>query len=424
MSLLKTNTVYCRDCKDILSKFPEKSIDLIYIDPPFFSNKDYEVIWKDGYELRAFEDRWKGGIEHYIGWMSDRLRLCHRVLKDIGSMYLHCDWHANAHLRILMDEIFGENNFQNEIAWCYREAINSKKRWNRKHDTVFFYSKGSEWTFNYEDVLMPHSESNIRKYKYQDEKGCYRLMGRGIVGSPIQSRRDVPLEWEAKKPDLVYRHYLKEGTLPVDYWNIDIINQAAKERLGYPTQKPEALLERIIKASSNVTDIVLDPMCGCGTAIAVAHKLGRRWIGIDISPTACRLMTDRMRKIGYSIGESDIVGLPKSLDELRVMPPFEFQNWICTKLYSTIAEQKSRDMGVDGWTIEGIPLQIKRSEDIGRNIIDNFETAIRRVKKNKGIIVAFSFVRGAYEEVARAKIHDGIEIELKTVESILIETKA
>lgn len=114
-----TKAIYCGDCKDVLFEVPEKSVDLIYVDPPFFSNRHYEVLWGDGYEVRAFEDRWKGGIENYIAWMEDRLRECYRVLKETGSMYLHCDWHANAHLRILMDKIFGESNFRNEIVWCY-----------------------------------------------------------------------------------------------------------------------------------------------------------------------------------------------------------------------------------------------------------------------------------------------------------------
>lgn len=138
---LKTNAIYCGDCKNILAQFTEGTIDLIYVDPPFFSNRQYEVLWGDGYELRAFEDRWKGGVENYIAWMEGKIRECHRVLKDTGSMYLHCDWHANAHLRILMDEIFGENNFRNEIIWCYGGGGIPKKDFPRKHDTIFRYVK-------------------------------------------------------------------------------------------------------------------------------------------------------------------------------------------------------------------------------------------------------------------------------------------
>jgi len=150
MKELQTATIYCGDNLNILRKFPDKCIDLIYADPPFFSNRNYEVIWNDGAELRAFEDRWQGGIEHYTKWMRDRLMECHRVLKDTGSMYLHCDWHANAHLRILMDDIFGVNNFQNEIIWHYSGTGNPVNSFKKKHDTIFFYSK----TSNYNLILL------------------------------------------------------------------------------------------------------------------------------------------------------------------------------------------------------------------------------------------------------------------------------
>lgn len=140
---MKLNTIYCGDCAQVLAYFPERSIDLIYIDPPFFSNKQYEIIWGNGYELRAFEDRWKGGIKNYIAWMEPKIRECYKVLKPTGSMYLHCDWHADAHLRLLMDRVFGENSFRNEIIWCYTGASSpGQRQFPRKHDVVFWYSKG------------------------------------------------------------------------------------------------------------------------------------------------------------------------------------------------------------------------------------------------------------------------------------------
>ena len=420
---MQINAIHCGDCQQVLAYFPERSVDLIYIDPPFFSNRYYEIIWGNGYELRAFEDRWKGGIKNYIAWMEQKIRECHRILKPTGSMYLHCDWHANAHLRILMDKIFGENNFKNNIVWCYKAREFSKKYWNRKHDDILFYAKGEKYTFNWdaEGLLEPYSPVTIAKYRHKDEKGYYRLCGRGIKGSPIKSAKDIDPKWAKTHPELVVRNYLGKGYPSPDYWYIEIINQAAKERLGYPTQKPEALLERIIKASSNPMDIVLDPMCGCGTAIAVAHKLGRRWIGIDVSPIACKVMMMRMQRLGVKMAENDIVGLPKSVEELEAMVPFEFQNWVTQKLYARPSKSKVGDFGVDGWLTDGRPLQIKQSDDIGRNVVDNFETAIRRQGKKAGMIVAFSFGKGANEEVARAKLEEGLEIKLKTVEEILKE---
>ena len=189
------------------------------------------------------------------------------------------------------------------------------------------------------------------------------------------------------------------------------------ERLGYPTQKPEALLMRIINTSSNPTDLVLDPFCGCGTAIAVAHKLGRRWVGIDVSPTACKLMGKRMRSI--KARNFHVVGMPMNIEDLSKLEPFEFQNWVIQRLYGRVAARKTGDMGIDGYTYEGYPVQVKQSENIGRNVVDNFETAIRRGKKKKGVIVAFSFSRGAYEEIARVKLEGGLEIDAIKVEELL-----
>ncbi|MCP8304180.1 MAG: restriction endonuclease [archaeon] len=163
-------------------------------------------------------------------------------------------------------------------------------------------------------------------------------------------------------------------------------------------------------------DIILDPFCGCGTAIVVAHKLGRRWIGIDVSPTACDLMETRMRKIG---AKPVLVGMPMTEDDLRKIQPFEFQNWVCKRLFGRISKRKSSDMGIDGYTFEGHPIQVKQSDNVGRNVVDNFETAMRRAKKNIGVIVAFSFSKGAYEEIARAKLHGNLDIRAITIKELL-----
>ena len=282
-------------------------LKLVYIDPPFAVGADFgfdiavggdSVTKKQSViEEIAYRDTWGRGISSYLSMMYERLRLIHDLLADDGSIYVHCDWRVNSVMRLILNDIFGADNYQNEIAWCYKEAINSKKRFNRKHDNILFYCKNSDnYIFNANNVLEEHSESTKLKYKYKDDNGYYRLMGRGIVGSPIKSARDISPEWEKTHPELVYRHYLREGTYPVDYWNIDIINQAAIERLNYPTQKPEALLERIIKASSNEGDLVGDFFCGSGTTAAVAEKLNRKWIACDLGRFA--IHTTRKRLIG------------------------------------------------------------------------------------------------------------------------------
>ena len=405
---METNAIYCGDNVEVMRRdIPERSIDLIYADPPFFSNKHYEILWGDGYELRSFEDRWKGGIQNYIAWMELKFRECHRVLKETGSLYIHCDYHASHYLKVMMDRIFGESKFRNEIIWFYGPKASQKyPTFQEKHDTIFLYTKSDDFTFN--KMFREYSEATLAerntRYKFQDKNGKYRMT----------TRRDS----QSKK----YRAkvYLHEGVLMPDVWDIPIINATSKERLGYPTQKPEALLERIIDASSNPMDIVLDPFCGCGTTIAVAHRLGRRWIGIDVSPTACKLMEKRMRRIGAK--DFKMIGLPKTVDELKALQPFEFQNWVFEKLHGRVNPKKIGDYGIDGWVELDIPTQVKQSENVGRNVIDNFETAIRRLGKIKGVIVALSFGKGAYEEVARVKNEEGLEIKLKTVEEILKES--
>ena len=246
----------------------------------------------------GFSDEWEGGLGAYLQWLFDRLTLAHALLAEDGCLYLHLSWHSVHYAKLLMDEIFGVEQFQNEIVWCYREAINSKKRWNRKHDTLLFYSKGEQFTFNFDTAREPYSETTLKKFRSKDDKGPYRLMGRGITDSPLRSKRDLAPEMETLFPELTYRHYLGEGTLPVDYWQIDIENQASKARTGYPTQKPEALLERILLASSNEDDLIGDFCCGSGTTLAVADRLGRRWVGCDFGAQAIETSALRLTEQG------------------------------------------------------------------------------------------------------------------------------
>ncbi len=416
MASPQVNSIYCGDCKEILHQYiPDNSIDLIYVDPPFFSNKKYEQIWKDGYELRAFEDRWKGGIKNYLAWMGDKLRECYRVLKPTGTFWLHCDRRAVHYLKVLLDEMFGEHNFRNEIIWNHQIlGAAHGLAFPKAHESLLRYTKSDKFTFNEYDptVRVPYSDYILKDLK-QDRTGKWYYTRRRMSRKIREGEETHGLRTYVDDP--------KKGKLVGDVWS-DLKGYQPKEKLGYPTQKPESLLERVIRVSSNPTDIVLDPMCGCGTAIVAAQKLGRRWIGIDISPTACKLMASRMRKLGVNIGEKNIVGLPKTLEEIKSMQPFEFQNWVMQKLMARISKTLSSDMGIDGWTLDNRPIQVKQSEGVGRNVVDNFETALARANKKNGIIVALSFGKGAYEEAARAKLDQGLEIELKTVEEILKET--
>ncbi len=385
VEFLESSVIYCGDNLERLAEFPANSVDLIYLDPPFFSNRQYELIWGDEAELRSFEDRWEGGIEVYIAWMRERVIEIKRVLKETGSVYLHCDWHASHYLKVMMDGVFGDDHFRNEIIWAYRGGGISKRWWGRKHDVILFYTKGKTWTFN--PQYTPYSASTMEVAK----------------GGKRVNKTDIDLD--------------RGGHMP-DWWtDINALQTWSPERLGYPTQKPVALLERIIKTSSNPGDLVLDPFCGCGTTLHAAQNLGREWIGLDISPTACDVMRRQLARIGIS---AKIIGLPVTLDDLRKLRPFEFQNWVIARINGTHSTRKSGDMGIDGFSFfVHDPVQVKQSEGIGRNVIDNFETAIKREGRKKGYIVAFSFGRGAKEEVARARSKEGLDIELVPVAVIL-----
>ncbi len=392
---LETGVLYCDDNLHRLAQFPSECIDLIYLDPPFFSNRYYEVIWGDEAEVRSFEDRWEGGIQVYVSWMRERMIEMHRVLRSTGSIYLHCDWHASHYLKQMMDDVFGEPNFQNEIVWYYRGAGVSPRRWARRHDTILFYTKGKDWTFNPDPVREEYAETTKERFTH-------------YIGNVRKGGDFGP---QALNP---------KGKHPDDVWMIPIVAPSAKARLGYPTQKPEALLERIVLASSNAGDIVLDPFAGCGTTQVVAQRHGRQWIGIDISPTAVGLMKRRMEKVGAQ--QVKLVGMPVSEQQLHDLKPFEFQNWVIQRFNGTHSQRKSGDMGIDGLSfMTHDPIQVKQSKSVGRNVVDNFETAVERNGKSKGYIVAFSFTRGAYEEAARAKNAKGIEIELVTVADLLTD---
>jgi len=392
---LSRNLLICGDNLKALDELIKKGIkvDLIYLDPPFFSNKQYEVVWGDEAEIRSFKDRWAGGMNVYIGWMRERVVRMYDILKDTGSFYLHCDWHAGHYLKAMLDEVFGYNNFVNEIIWFYKTGGASKDKFARKHDTIFLYQKSDKRIFNLQQ------EKSFMMYKYGFKKSDFKI---------------------DKKTGLQYSMvYMK------DVWELPAVGSATKERLGYPTQKPEILMERIIKASSNKENLVLDPFCGCGTTMAVSQKLNRKWIGIDISPTAISLIEKRLEKLGAQKSKDfDIIGMPTTLAELRILEPFEFQNWVINEMRAKQSKRLVKDMGLNGYYDKTIftdeaGIQVKQSEKVGRNVIDNFETALRRGKYAKGFIIAFGFTRDAFEEVARVK-GKGLEIELIKVEDLLL----
>ena len=268
------NQLILGDNLEVLRTLPTESIDLIYIDPLFFSGKNYNVIWGDTNEVRSFYDVWEGGIDSYLVWLNTRLWEMRRVLKKTGSIYVHCDGHASHYIKTEMDKIFGYDNFLNENVWGYRTGGTSNDRFSRKHDIILSYEKSGKHTFNLQHYLSP------QKYKYGfGKKHGYEL-----------------IEQDGK--------YFKNA-IARDIWDdIEAIGTQGKPndpRIGYPTQKPEALLERIIKASSNESDVIADFFCGGGTSLAAAQKLKRRFIGCDSSRVAISVTLDRLVKIGEEI---------------------------------------------------------------------------------------------------------------------------
>jgi len=425
------NTLFYGDNLDILRDYLiDECVDLIYLDPPFNSNRNYNVLFKDEQgldseaQIVAFEDTWHWGpeTEHayyhlithgpdkvasmmtalrgfvgtnqmmaYLTMMTARLVELHRVLKPAGSLYLHCDPTTSHYLKIVLDMIFGAQNFRNEISW-ERSATRSSisKIYRRAHDILLFYTKSDVYTFNMQHKEL--SEASKRLYGKVDTTGTYRLVpllvsgirngetGRAWRGIDPNKRGKSGMHWitthakleEYEKQGLIVWAQ-KEGGLPQlkyyiennpgvplnDIWHdIDLIQSSSKEALGYPTQKPLALLERIIQASSSPGDIVLDPFCGCGTAIAAAQKLNRKWIGIDITHLSIALQKYRLETMFPSI-TFEVIGEPEDIGSAKKLAQddrYQFQWWALSLIRAkplggqegSKTGKKGSDKGVDG----------------------------------------------------------------------------
>jgi DNA modification methylase len=487
------NHLYFGDSLDILkqliARHPDGFIDLVYIDPPFNSKRNYNVLFEtvDLHDARAqkeaFADTWSNvsykdtlnelsrtdldlynflnALDHvhisqsavsYLTTMAIRIYYIHKVLKPTGSFYLHCDPTMSHYLKIVCDLIFGEKNYQNEIVWKRTSSHNSAKRWGPIHDNIFFYSKSDNFLWN--RVVQPLDQNYLEQfYRYEDEKGRYRvgdLTASGIRtgqsgitwkgfdpaprhwGQPndrslppwfkfpsnwdslsIQERFDQLdlqglIHWPKKAGGMpAFKRYLLETSGAAIQDVIDDIQPLQffdAERLGYPTQKPVALLERIIQASSNEGDVVADFFCGCGTTVAAAQKLNRKWIGVDISHLAIGLIRKRLiDTYGEEIVKTFTVdGLPKDIGSARALAlapqgRMHFQDWVIETLLGGVAnEKKPGDGGYDGYTTlevdkgkkEIILIEVK-SGKIGVTNLRSFATTVDQQKASAGILVCF-----------------------------------
>jgi DNA modification methylase len=459
------NKLILGDNLEILKQLDSESVDLVYLDPPFFSNRNYEVIWGDAGEVRSFQDRWSGGMDHYIAWLKERVAEMHRILKSTGSIFLHCDWHANAYIRVeILDKVFGMNNFRSEIVWKRSSAHNDAKQGRRAlgniSDSIYYYSKSNDYTFNqlytaydneYLEQFYKHIDPDTgRRYRLDnltaakgggdtsyDFYGTKPYRGRFWAYSKenmekFKSEGRLYFPKSGGTPN--FKRYLDEmpGVGLQNIWDdIKVLQSQSAERIGYPTQKPEALLDRILKMASNEGDTVLDPFVGGGTTIAVAEKTNRKWIGIDQSVQAVKVTEFRLNSQQNLFSQPFIVQLHKyDYDTLRFKDAFEFESWIITQYGGQPQNKKGGDKGIDGKSKDNTPIQVKRSDNIDVNVIKNFFVSAKQydktlfeknVAENKpvGSIIAFSFGKGAIQEVARLKNQEDVSIKLIRVDEIV-----
>jgi DNA modification methylase len=263
----------CGDNLEILAGIAGGKAALVYADPPFATGAR-----KRGRAGLTYDD--PGGLAGYLDWLRPRLSECRRILAPTGSLVVHLDWRAVHHVKVELDRLFGADRFVNEIIWCYSVGGKSPRAFGRKHDTLLWYGRGPEYAFYPEEVRIPR------------RAGSHMRVVTGGDGRPVQVKRD-------RRTGKEYRYPLDAGKVPEDWWtDIETLNRGDRERTGYPTQKPEALLERIVRATTERGDLVVDPFCGSGTTAVVAHRLGRRFLCADSSPAAIRLARERLTRVG------------------------------------------------------------------------------------------------------------------------------
>ncbi len=434
------NLVWLRDHK----YFPDESVDLIYLDPPFNSKADYNVLFnepgkgdKSQAQIQAFDDTWdwsseaseialnelakkRPSIAEFISWLSRqgkpqesmaaylsmmavRLVELHRVLKSSGSLYLHCDPNASHYIKLVLDAILGPANFRNEVVWCYRQGGRSNKIFGRKHETIFFYTKTSKWVFNADAVRIPYHGT-----------GGYQTSGKGVT-----------IAGKVYKPH-------PEGKISEDWWDIPSLPPMDKERLGYPTQKPITLLERIIQASSNEGDTILDPFCGCGTTIDAAQKLGRLWLGIDVTWLAIDLVEKRLKDTyGAKITSTyEVKGKPydvASAQALANRSKKEFEIWAISLVD---AHPRDHDGGVDGIfgfvekdkKTRTIIVQVKGGDVLNPGMVRDLIGTVKKEGAAIGLLITLKEPSGGMKSLAVHSEPYKSELWAKEYPSIQIRT--
>jgi site-specific DNA-methyltransferase (adenine-specific) len=461
------NKLFYGDCLDILKGrdlkgdryIEDKSVDLIYLDPPFNSNRVYNVIFAEPNgksstaQVKGFEDTWtwnddvekeledlkiiggkisdtivglqtilgKSNMLAYLVMMTTRLIEMKRVLKANGTIYYHCDQTAGHYIKVVMDAVFGVDNFRNEIIWCYTGPSAAKKDFPRKHDTILRYVKGDSWIFNETELRIPYKcEFTSARTLDTLSKGC----GGGVDEEEMRKKHEL-------------------GKIPEDWWTeMSNVSGWRKELLGYPTQKPEALLERIIKASSNEGDVVLDPFCGCGTTVSVANRLKRNWIGIDITHLAINLIKHRLGPDA----KYEVVGEPKDYEgavQLAKEDEYQFQLWALglDKARPGGGIKKGKDRGIDGKRFFWNELKQKddlivysvKSGHVGAKDVRDLKGTVENNQAAIGVLISLEHMtKDMKEEAAKSGLYKPNEfaensypkIQLYTVEELMSGKKS
>ena len=454
------NRLYYGDCLTIMQEWPLACVDLIYLDPPFNSNRQYNAIYKDETgrplpdQIEAFCDMWElddererairampvlmreSGIDDatvelwrlwmqalrgtqprllaYLSYMAQRLLIMHRILKPTGSLYLHCDPTASHYIKALLDAVFGHSSFQNEITWQRTTAHSDAHRYGANTDTILFYSRSEHYTFNPQHV--PYDDSYRARFRHQDADGRLWTDGditaKGLTGGGYEYEYKGKAENWRVPPETMGRldaegrlHFTSRGGIrikryldelpgrPVQALWADIppINSQAAERMGYATQKPLALLERIIAASSNPGDVVLDPFCGCATTMEAAQKLGREWIGVDIAIHAIkRVARVRLTERLGLLEEEDftVEGVPRTVEgaqDLWERDKYHFQKWAVEQTDGFVTTKRSADGGIDGRVYFAVP----HAQDLQGMVIEvkgGANPSIRDLRALKGVL--------------------------------------
>ena len=452
------NRLIWGDNLHVMRQIPNNSVDLIYIDPPFFSGREYNVIWGDNNELRSFNDIWEGGMDGYLIWLNARLLEMKGLLKPTGSMYVHCDWHASHYIKVEMDKIFGHENFRNEVVWKRKQERHNLARLSlpNAHDTIFWYAKSKAAKYNVQ--YDSYDDDYIRKhYKYEDGRGKYATFPctNDAGGNRPYEFRGITRAWRFKPEKMQslfddrmltqatptspfrYKKYLDPdaGVKADDLW-MDFPAPRGKDSIGYPTQKPESLLERIIKASSNEGDVVADFFLGGGTTAATAQRLGRRFIVCDQSRVAVAVTAERLKQQAITRGIEDEPAPDFTVEHwgiyeagrLSEMPPDQFRDFVLRSFGATRIGQNEDGPHVHGWRNQ-LPIWVGdaplESRATAQDVSD-FANAIRRTTQydqanlRDGIMLAWGFGRDAIAAAEQLRRQEAVDVNFVRIGQVRI----